>query len=139
MFFPWKSEYGKIEQGFYYIALGGKHMKKILFAASEAVPFIKTGGLADVVGSLPKYFDKEKYDVRVMIPKYMCIRQELREKMQFVDKFYVKMNWRTQYVGIDEMEYDGVKYYFIDNEYYFAGPRPYGEMYQDSEKFAYFS
>ena len=108
-------------------------MKKILFAASEAVPFIKTGGLADVVGSLPKYFDKEKYDVRVMIPKYMCIRQELREKMQFVDKFYVKMNWRTQYVGIDEMEYDGVKYYFVDNEYYYAGPRPYGEMYQDSE------
>ena len=133
------AEYDKIEKGFYYIALGGKQMKKILFAASEAVPFIKTGGLADVVGSLPKYFDKEKYDVRVMIPKYLCIRQELREKMQFVDKFYVKMNWRTQYVGIDEMEYDGVKYYFIDNEYYFAGPRPYGEMYQDSEKFAYFS
>ena len=114
-------------------------MKKILFAASEAVPFIKTGGLADVVGSLPKYFDKENYDVRVMIPKYMCIRQELREKLTFVDKFYVKMNWRTQYVGVDEMEYDGVKYYFIDNEFYFAGARPYGDMYQDSEKFAYFS
>ena len=114
-------------------------MKKILFAASEAVPFIKTGGLADVVGSLPKYFDKDEYDVRVMIPKYLCIRQELREKMQFVEKFYVKMNWRTQYVGIDEMEYDGVKYYFIDNEFYFAGARPYGDMYQDSEKFAYFS
>ena len=80
-------------------------MKKILFAASEAVPFIKTGGLADVVGSLPKYFDKEAYDVRVMIPKYLCIRQELRENMKFVDKFYVKMNWRTQYVGVDEMEY----------------------------------
>ena len=89
-------------------------MKKILFAASETVPFIKTGGLADVVGSLPKYFDKEKYDVRVMVPKYLCIRQELRDKMSFVDKFYVKMNWRTQYVGIDEMEYDGVKYYFLD-------------------------
>ena len=114
-------------------------MMKILFAASEAVPFIKTGGLADVVGSLPKYFDKEKYDVRVMIPKYLCIRQELRDQMKFVDKFYVKMNWRTQYVGIEEMEYDGVKYYFVDNEYYFAGPKPYGEMYQDSEKFAYFS
>ena len=61
-------------------------MKKILFAASEAVPFIKTGGLADVVGSLPKYFDKEKYDVRVMVPKYLCIRPELREQMKFVDK-----------------------------------------------------
>lgn len=114
-------------------------MQRILFAASEAVPFIKTGGLADVVGSLPKYFDKEKYDVRVMIPKYLCIHQELREKMTFVDKHYVKMNWRKQYVGIDEMEYDGVKFYFVDNEYYFAGPAPYGEMYQDSEKFAYFS
>lgn len=119
--------------------LGRKHMKKILFAASEAVPFIKTGGLADVVGSLPKYFDKEKYDVRVMIPKYLCIRQDLRGKMNFVNKFYVKMNWRTQYAGIDEMEYDGVKYYFVDNEFYFAGPTPYGEMYQDCEKFAYFS
>ena len=67
------AEYDKIEKGFYYIALGGKQMKKILFAASEAVPFIKTGGLADVVGSLPKYFDKTKYDVRVMIPKYTAI------------------------------------------------------------------
>ena len=114
-------------------------MKKILFAASETVPFIKTGGLADVVGSLPKYFDKEKYDVRVMVPKYLCIKQELRDKMTYVDKFYVKMNWRTQYVGIDEMEYDGVKFYFLDNEFYFSGPRPYGEMYQDCEKFAYFS
>lgn len=114
-------------------------MKKILFAASEAVPFIKTGGLADVVGSLPKYFDKEKYDVRVMIPKYLCIRQDLRSQMKFVDKLLIKMNWRTQYVGIDEMEYEGITYYFLDNEYYFAGPAPYGEMYQDCEKFAYFS
>ena len=108
-------ECGKIEQGFIN-CWREIQMMKILFAASEAVPFIKTGGLADVVGSLPKYFDKEKYDVRVMIPKYLCIRQELREKMKFVEKFYVKMNWRTQYVGVDEMEYDGVKYYFIDNE-----------------------
>ena len=68
--FQYKAEYDKIEKGFYIIALGGKQMKKILFAASEAVPFIKPGGLADVVGSLPKYFEKEKYDVRVMIPKY---------------------------------------------------------------------
>ena len=63
-------------------------MKKILFAASECVPFIKTGGLADVVGSLPKCFDKEKYDVRVMIPNYMCIDQKWKEKMTYVDHFY---------------------------------------------------
>lgn len=114
-------------------------MKKILFATSEAVPFIKTGGLADVAGTLPKYLDKEKYDVRVILPKYLCIRSKLRDQIKSVDSFFVKMNWRTQYAGIDEMEYDGITYYFIDNEYYFAGPKPYGEMYQDSEKFAYFS
>ena len=72
-------------------------MMKILFAASEAVPFIKTGGLADVVGSLPKYFDKEKYDVRVMVPKYLCIRQELRDQMKFIDKFYIDFNGRFKY------------------------------------------
>lgn len=64
-------------------------MKKILFAASEAVPFIKTGGLADVVGSLPKCFDKRYFDVRVIIPKYLCIKQEWRDKMQYVDHFYM--------------------------------------------------
>lgn len=114
-------------------------MKKILFAASEAVPFVKTGGLADVAGTLPKYLEKDRYDVRVIMPKYLCIRQEFRDQMKFIDKFYVKMNWRVQYAGIEELEYDGITYYFIDNEYYFSGPAPYGEMYQDSEKFAYFS
>ena len=141
--FLWKEKCVKMEwykqQSETVGARGKIRMIKILFAASEAVPFIKTGVLADVVGALPKYFDKEKYDVRIMIPKYLCIRQELREKMKFVDKFYVKMNWRTQYVGIDTMECDGITYYFVDNEYYFAGMHPYGEMYQESEKFAYFS
>ena len=88
-------------------------MKKILFVASEAVPFIKTGGLADVVGSLPKYFDKEQYDIRVMIPKYMCIRQEWKDQMKYVTHFYMNLAWRSQYVGILEMEYEGVKFYFI--------------------------
>ena len=101
-------------------------MRKILFVASEAVPFIKTGGLADVAGSLPKYFDKEQYDIRVMIPKYMCIRQEWKDQMKYVTHFYMNLAWRSQYVGILEMEYEGVKFYFIDNEYYFAGPKPYG-------------
>ena len=113
--------------------------KKVLFVASECVPFVKTGGLADVVGSLPKYFDKDKYEVRVIIPNYLCIGHEWKEKMNFVTNFYMDMAWRSQYVGIMEMEYDGIQYYFIDNEYYFAGDRPYGNIYEDVEKFAFFS
>ena len=90
-------------------------MKKILFAASEGVPFIKTGGLADVVGSLPKCFDKENYDVRVILPKYLCMRQEWKDKMNYLTHFYMDLSWRSQYVGILELEYDGVQFYFIDN------------------------
>ena len=114
-------------------------MKKILFAASECVPFIKTGGLADVVGSLPKYFNKEEYDVRVMLPKYLCIKEELRSQMKYVTHFYTDFYWRNQYVGILEMEYQGVKFYFIDSEFYFGGPWPYSNMYEDIEKFSFFS
>ena len=114
-------------------------MKNILFVASESVPFIKTGGLADVVGSLPRCFDKEKYDCRVILPKYMRMRQEWKDKMQYLTHFYMDLSWRSQYVGILEMEYQGVHFYFIDNEYYFAGPKPYGNIYQDVEKFAFFS
>ena len=114
-------------------------MKKILFAASESVPFIKTGGLADVVGSLPKYFDKEKYDVRVMLPKYMCMKDEWKDKLSYRLHFYMDLNWRQQYVGIFEMEYEGIKFYFIDNEEHFGGSTPYAGMPWDLEKFAYFS
>lgn len=113
-------------------------MKKVLFVASEAVPFIKTGGLADVVGSLPKYFNKDEFDVRVMVPKYMAIPEEYKSKMQYKTHFYMKLAWRSQYVGIFEMEYEGVKFYFIDNEFYFAGYSPYGNIYEDMEKFAFF-
>lgn len=113
-------------------------MKKVLFVASECVPFIKTGGLADVVGSLPKYFNKEQYDVRVMIPKYMAIPDLYKNKMSFVTQFYINLAWRNQYVGIMEMEYEGIKFYFIDNEFYFTGCTPYGNMYEDIEKFAFF-
>lgn len=113
-------------------------MKKVLFVASEVVPFIKTGGLADVVGSLPKYINKEKFDVRVMLPKYMAIPYEYKEKMKYVTSFYIDLAWRKQYVGVMETVYDGVTFYFIDNEYYFAGSTPYGNIYEDIEKFAFF-
>lgn len=114
-------------------------MKKVLFIASESVPFIKTGGLADVVGSLPKYFNKDEFDVRVMLPKYMAIPQYFKDQMVYKSHFYMNLAWRSQYVGILEMEYDGVKFYFIDNEFYFAGCTPYGNIYEDIEKFAFFS
>ena len=113
-------------------------MKKVLFVASEVVPFIKTGGLADVVGSLPKYINKDNFDVRVMLPKYMAIPNEYEEKMQFKTSFYIDLAWRKQYVGVLETVYDGVTFYFIDNEYYFAGTTPYGNIYEDIEKFAFF-
>ena len=114
-------------------------MKKILFVASECVPFVKTGGLADVVGSLPKYLNKEEFDVRVMLPKYMMIPQQWKEKMQYKTHFYMELNWRSQYVGIFETVVDGITFYLIDNEYYFAGMKPYGNIYEDIEKFAFFS
>jgi starch synthase len=114
-------------------------MKKILFASSEAVPFIKTGGLADVAGSLPKYFPKSEYDVRVVLPKYMCMDHKYCDEMKLITECQVHLNWRVQYAGVYELKEKGITYYFIDNEYYFAGPAPYGEIYQDAEKFAYFS
>ena len=114
-------------------------MKKILFVSSEAVPYIKTGGLADVVGSLPKYFDRNEYDVRVMLPKYACMDAAFLPNLRFVCHFYVNLNWRKQYVGILESEYRGIHYYFVDNEFYFAGSSPYNNIYEDVEKFAYFS
>ena len=115
-------------------------MKKILFVASEGVPFIKTGGLADVVGSLPKCIDKEYFDVRVIIPKYACMKQEMKDKLQYVTNFYMDFNWKQEYVGIFEAVEDGVHYYFIDSEYYFSGPSPYcGDPKFEIEKYSYFS
>ncbi|WP_066717836.1 glycogen synthase GlgA [Clostridium sp. Marseille-P299] len=113
-------------------------MKKILFAASECVPFIKTGGLADVVGTLPRYIDKEKFDVRVIIPNYLAIPEVYKQKMIPKTHFYMDLAWRNQYVGIMEMEYEGIIFYFIDNEFYFTGVKPYGNIYEDIEKFAFF-
>ena len=113
-------------------------MKNILFVASESTPFIKTGGLADVVGSLPKCFPKEYFDVRVVIPKYTAIKKEFRDKMQYITSFYMDLNWRQQYVGIFETEYDGIKFYFIDNEEHLSGEQIYAGMPWDLEKFAFF-
>lgn len=114
-------------------------MKRILFVASEAVPFIKTGGLADVVGSLPKYFNKDEYDVRVVIPNYKCISDNLKGLIKYKTHFGMDLAWRRQYVGVMEAEFDGIKYYLIDNEYYFGGSQPYSSDYQDIEKFSFFS
>lgn len=115
-------------------------MKNILFIASEGVPFIKTGGLADVVGSLPKGIDKEYYDVRVILPKYNCMHQDKKDMLHYRDHFYMEFNWKNEYVGILEAEYDGIKYYFIDNEYYFNGFKPYCDnALFEIEKFAFFS
>ena len=102
-------------------------MKNILFIASEAVPFIKTGGLADVVGSLPKCFDKKYFDVRVMIPKYLCIKEVLRNEMSYIDQFYMDYLGQSRYAGILQYVYEGITIYFIDNESYFWGEKPYGD------------
>lgn len=114
-------------------------MKKILFVASEAVPFIKTGGLADVAGTLPKSFDKNEFDVRVVIPKYRAIPEHYRDQMKYRTHFYMDFAGENRYVGIMELEWDGILFYFIDNEYYFYGPKPYEDGIWDLEKFAYFS
>lgn len=113
-------------------------MKKILFAASEAVPFIKTGGLADVAGTLPKYFDKRYFDVRVILPKYMCIPQEIRYQFEYITSFNLFYNGQDRYVGILKYVINGITFYFIDNESYFGGPKPYGDWLYDLEKFAFF-
>ena len=106
-------------------------MKKILFVASEGVPFIKTGGLADVVGSLPKCIDRQYFDVRVVLPKYTCMRQEMKDKLSYVTHFYMDFHWKNEYVGILYAEVDGVKYYFIDNESFFNGFKPYSDRTPD--------
>lgn len=115
-------------------------MKKILFAASEAVPFIKTGGLADVVGSLPKNFDKNEFDIRVILPKYGCMKQEWKEQLEYITNFYMGYNWKERYVGIFKLVLDGITFYFVDNEEYFNGDRPYtSDGRWDIERFGYFS
>lgn len=111
---------------------------KILFAASESDPFIKTGGLGDVIGALPVALKNLSNDVRVIIPKYRDIKEEIKTKLKYIDSFRVNVGWRNQYCGIFEYDYEGVKFYLLDNEYYFKRSGLYG-YYDDGEKFAFFS
>jgi len=111
---------------------------KVLFAVSECAPFAKSGGLADVAGSLPKELMKLGTDVRVMLPKYGTISDEYKKRMKKIKEFTVSVGWRKQYCGIEELEHRGVTYYFIDNEYYFKREGFYG-YFDDGERFAYFS
>ena len=111
---------------------------KILFAASEVAPFIKTGGLADVAGSLPQALAQEGNEVRVILPLYQGIGEEWREKMTFLQYFNVTLAWRQVYCGLFELERDGVTYWFVDNEYYFKRWQLYGHF-DDCERFAFFS
>ena len=111
---------------------------KILFAASECVPFVKTGGLADVMGALPKALAREGADVRVILPLYRAIDAGVREKLEHVLYFYINLGWRRQYVGIEKLERDGVTYYFVDNEQYFGRDYIYSSGEDEGERFAYF-
>ena len=99
-------------------------MKKILFVASEGVPFIKTGGLADVVGALPKCLDREYYDVRVILPKYVCMSQEMKDRLTYRTHFYMDFHWQNQYVGIMEAEVDGIKFYLLTTNTISAASSP---------------
>lgn len=117
---------------------------KVLFITSESVPFAKTGGLADVSFALPKALKKEGADISVIMPFYKNIADEYKEKMEFVEYFDVKMNWRNQYAGILKYNLDGVIYYFIDNEYYFkrdghSSSNGYYGCFDDGERFSFFN
>lgn len=112
---------------------------KVLYAASEALPFIASGGLADVAGSLPKALRRKMIACRVVIPLYSGIKQELREKMKYITNFPVQLGWRSLYCGVFEINVGGVIYYLIDNEYYFKRDGGIYGFYDDAERYAFFS
>lgn len=110
----------------------------VLFAVFEAMPFVKTGGLGDVGGTLPVALNAVGADVRVILPKFATIEQKYRDAMTHMTSFTVQLGWRNQYAGIEKLVYHGVTYYFVDNEYYFGRSYPYG-FYDDGERIAFFS
>lgn len=110
---------------------------KILFSATEAYPFIRTGGLGDVIGALSKELGKLGEDVRVIIPKYKGIKEDLKNKINYIKHIFVDVGWRHQYCGIEELKVNNVQFYFIDNEYYFNRDNLYG-YYDDAERFAFY-
>jgi len=111
---------------------------KILFVSSECVPFIKTGGLADVVGSLATVLARDGHDVRVIVPMYTAIEQHFQQQMEHLLHFDVQLGWRRQYCGVNTLKYDGVTYYFLDNKYYFGRPYVYGLGGDEYERFSFF-
>ena len=112
--------------------------KKVLFAAFEATPFIKTGGLGDVAGSLPSYIKNDEFDARVILPLLGSIPDEYRRKMKYIENYEVTLGWRSQYCGLFTLRRGSVTYYFLDNEYYFRRGQVYGEF-DDGERVAFFS
>lgn len=111
---------------------------QIVFASAECAPFVKTGGLGDVAGSLPAALVRAGAEVIVMVPKYATIKDEYKAQMEHFSDFYVSLGWRNEYCGVEKLEHDGVTYMFIDNERYFARDYPYG-FFDDGERFAFFS
>lgn len=111
---------------------------QIVFASAECAPFVKTGGLGDVAGSLPAALVRAGAEVIVMVPKYATIKDEYKAQMEHFSDFYVSLGWRNEYCGLEKLEHDGVTYMFIDNERYFAREYPYG-FFDDGERFAFFS
>lgn len=111
---------------------------QIVFASAECAPFVKTGGLGDVAGSLPAALVRAGVEVIVMVPKYATIKDEYKAQMEHFSDFYVSLGWRNEYCGLEKLEHDGVTYMFVDNERYFARDYPYG-FFDDGERFAFFS
>lgn len=111
---------------------------QIVFASAECTPFVKTGGLGDVAGSLPAALVRAGAEVIVMVPKYATIKDEYKAQMEHFSDFYVSLGWRNEYCGLEKLEHDGVTYMFVDNERYFARDYPYG-FFDDGERFAFFS
>lgn len=112
---------------------------KIFLVASECVPFIKTGGLADVVGALPAALKKLGAEVSVLIPKYSMIPQQFRKEMQHITDFSIQLGWRKQYVGVEKIHREGIDFYFADNEFYFKQNYVYSSGDFEAERYCWFS